>query len=396
MRGWISRRGFLGAAVAVAAGSGDPRRTWARVAAQERTQAPAGTELIVRQAEPLNAEPGLGDLVAEAVTPVKHFYIRSHGAVPQVEAEGFKVRIEGLVNKPLELSLGEIRERFKPQTVDAALTCAGNRREEISAIKPVAGVQWSAGAIGQARWTGALLADVLKAAEIKPGARHVWFDGLDQIKEKDGSQAAFGGSIPLEKAFAADAKALLAHAMNDAPLTAAHGAPLRTIVPGYIGARSVKWLAKITVSDRPSPNHYVAEAYKLIQTDDKAEVAAAEPIYAFPVNAAICTPAAGAKLKAGRTTVAGYALPAGHSGCTLAKVELSTDGGATWKPAKLQGDARAFSWQLWSADVELPAGKHELLVRASDSRGNTMPKQGQWNLKGYLYNGWHRVAVEAA
>jgi sulfite oxidase len=378
----ISRRVFLGAAAVGAA---------AALKARAQQRAPEGTELIVRQEQPLNAEPALADLVAEALTPVKHFYIRSHGSVP-VAADGFKVRIEGLVNKPLELTLGEIRERFKSQTTEAALTCAGNRREEISKIKPVAGVQWSAGAIGQARWTGAPLADVLRAAELKPEASHVWFDGLDQIKEKDGSQAPFGGSIPLEKALAADAKALVAHAMNEAPLTAAHGAPLRTIVPGYIGARSVKWLAKITLSDRPSPNHYVAEAYKLIQTEDEAK--AAEPIYAFPINAAICSPAAGATLKAGRTTVAGYALPAGVPGCTITTVELSTDGGASWKPARLQEGARAFSWQLWSADVDLPAGKHELLVRATDSRGHTMPKQGNWNLKGYLYNGWHGVAVE--
>ncbi len=384
----LSRRRFLQSSAALAAAAAS-----ARLRAE---QAPAGTELIVRQEQPLNAEPALDDLLAEALTPVKHFYIRSHGPVPEVEMAGFKVRIEGLVNKPLDLTLGEIRERFRSHTALAALTCAGNRREELSAIKPVAGVQWSAGAIGQARWTGALLADVLRAAEVKPAAKHVWFDGLDPIKEKDGSQAPFGGSIPLDKALAAVSPTLLAHAMNETPLTAAHGAPLRTIVPGYIGARSVKWLAKITLSDRPSPNHYVAEAYKLVQSDDKAEAAEAQPIYAFPINAAICSPAAGAKLQAGRTTVAGYALPAGLPGCTIAKVELSTDGGRSWRPARLEGEGRTCCWQLWSAAVELPAGEHELLVRATDSRGHTMPQQGQWNLKGYLYNGWHRVAIDVA
>jgi sulfite oxidase len=178
--------------------------------------------------------------------------------------------------------------------VEATLTCAGNRRQEMSVIKPVAGVQWDAGAIGNARWTGALLADVLRAAEIQDGAKHVWFEGLDPIKEKDGSVAPFGGSIPITRALSGEGP-LLAHAMNGSPLTAEHGFPLRTIVPGYIGARSVKWLAKIVVSDRPSPNHYVAEAYKLIQRDDKTEVAAAEPIYSYPINAAICSPAAGTK-----------------------------------------------------------------------------------------------------
>src|SRR5207237_2626563 len=132
---------------------------------------------------------------------------------------------------------------------------------------------------------------------------HVWCEGLDPIKEKDGSGAPFGGSIPHDKALAQTSPTLVAHAMNDEPLTAEHGAPLRTIVPGYIGARSVKWLTKITVSDRPSPNHYVAAAYKVIQSEDKAEVARAEPIYGFPVNAAICSPTSGAPIKAGRTRI---------------------------------------------------------------------------------------------
>jgi sulfite oxidase len=257
-------------------------------------------------------------------------------------------------------------------------------------------VQWDAGAIGNARWTGASLADVLRSLEIKEGARHVWFEGHDPIQEKDGSVAPFGGSIPLEKALAGDGAALVVHAMNDEPLTPEHGFPLRMVVPGYIGARSVKWLTKITVSDQPSPNHYVAEAYKLIQTESKEEVAAAKPIYEFPVNAAICSPASGTKLKAGKTTLSGYALASGEAGCTIAKVEVSRDGGRNWTDAKLAGNSRPFAWQLWTTEIELAAGKQELVVRATDSRGKRMPERGQWNLKGYLYNGWHRISVEVA
>jgi sulfite oxidase len=353
-------------------------------------------DLVARQADPYNAEPPLASLVAEAVTPVKHFYVRSHGPTLKLEASGYKLRVEGLVNKSLELSLDQLREQFKSHTTEATLTCAGNRRAEANRIKPVSGVQWNAGAIGHARWSGAALAEVLRAAELKPEAKHVWFEGLDPIKEKDGSAAPFGGSIPLDKALAADAPALLASQMNGAALLAEHGFPLRTIVPGYIGARSVKWLGKIVVSDRPSPNHYVAEAYKLVQTDAKEQLAAAEPIYMYSVNAAICTPGSGENLKAGRTMIAGYALPAGEPNCTVAKVEVSTDGGQHWRDARLQGEARPYAWQLWTAEVELAPGGHELIARASDSRGHTMPKQGEWNLKGYLYNGWHQVTVEVA
>src|SRR6185312_10581229 len=171
----------------------------------------------------------------------------------------------------------------------------------------------------------------------------VWFEGLDPITEKDGSVAPFGGSIQLTKAIDADAPVLLADRMNGQPLTAEHGFPLRTVVPGYIGARSVKWPTKIVVSDRPSPNHYVAEAYKIIRSDSKDELSAANPIYSYSINAAICSPAIGDRLKAGRTKLTGYALAAGEPGCTLDKVEVSRDGGRTWMTANVQNGARPFS-----------------------------------------------------
>jgi len=353
----------------------------------------ADSDLIVRSADPLNSEPPLAALLAAPVTPVKHFYVRNHGPMPNVDAAGYKFRIEGLVDRTLELSLAELKDRFRSSTTEATLTCAGNRRKELSAIKEVGGVQWDAGAIGCGRWTGPRLTEVLKAAGLKSGAKHVWFEGLDQIKEKDGSVAPFGGSIPLESTAAS--LALLVHEMNGEPLSAEHGFPLRMIVPGYIGARSVKWLSKITLSDRPSPNHYVAAAYKLIQSDDKDELARAEPIYGFPVNAAICSLVPGARIKAGRTAVGGYALPSGAASCTLATVAVSGDGGKNWTRAQLFGRGTPFNWQQWTAELDLPTGKHDLVVRATDSRGNTMPEKGDWNAKGYLYNGWHHVTVEA-
>jgi sulfite oxidase len=398
--GFGSRRRFLqgSAAIAAAAALGGRRAAFA-----------AEQDLIVRSADPLNAEPRLLALVADALTPAKHFYVRNHGPIPKVEAKDYKLRIEGMVGLELELSLAQIKERFPQVTVESTLTCAGNRRQEMSAIKPVGGVQWDAGAIGHARWTGVRLSDVLRAAFVEPAGKYVWFEGADLIKEKDGSVAPFGGSIPLEKTFTAirvgkggriadssDSRTpIIAHSMNDEPLTAEHGAPLRMVVPGYIGARSVKWLSKITVSDRASPNHYVAEAYKVIQNEDKDEVARAEPIYGFPVNAAICSPAAGAMVKAGKTLVGGYALPSGDEPATIAKVEISRDGGRSWAEAQLFGKAAPFCWQQWTAEVELSPGKHELVVCATDSRGNMTPEKAEWNFKGYLYNGWHRVAVEA-
>jgi sulfite oxidase len=369
----------------------------------------AEQDLIVRTADPFNAEPPLIALVADKITPVKHFYVRNHGPMPNVDLASHKIRVEGMVERPLELSLAELKARFRQVTVEATLTCAGNRRQEMSAIKPVGGVQWDAGAIGHASWTGVSLGEVLRAAGIDAGAKHVWFEGLDPIKEKDGSVAPFGGSIPLQRAFdrivgvgkggnvtpSDTLPVLIAHAMNDEPLTPEHGFPLRIVAPGFIGARSVKWLRKITVSDRPSPNHFVAEAYKLIQSEAKDEVAAAEPIYGFAVNAAICAPAAGAKIKSGRTAVGGYALPSGDEPCKITRVEVSGNGGRTWTDATFFDASPMFSWRQWTVDLDLPAGRHELVVRATDSRSNTMPEKCDWNFKGYMYNAWHRVAVEA-
>ncbi len=388
----LSRRDWLRTSSA-AAGSLLLARWSSRAWAAEPV---ASKDLIVHGQEPLNAEPALHHLAAANITPLEHFYVRCHGPLPKVEASDYRLQIDGLVGKPREWTLAELSCLVAQRELPATLTCAGNRRNEHSAIKPVGGVQWQAGAIGNANWMGALLSSVLQAAELKPEAKHVWFEGLDPIKEKDGSVAPFGGSIPLERAMDQGSPVLLAHTMNGKPLTQPHGFPLRTIVPGYIGARSVKWLSKITLSDRPSPNHFLAEAYKLIKTDDEEELTKAEPIYQFPLNAAICTPAAREQLKAGEVTVAGYALPTGDGKAKIAKVELSTDGGRTWKMAEVAQPSAASCWQLWKLAVKLPAGRHELVVRATDSTGHTQPEKAEWNLKGYLFNAWHRSTVEVA
>jgi len=388
----LHRRQWLRISAAVAASLSLSGR--GRLAADDTP--PKLRNLLVRSEDPLNAEPALAQLAVSAITPTEQFYVRNHGPIPKVDATEFRLKIDGLVHNPQEFSLAQVRKTFKSVSVMATLTCAGNRRREMSQIKPVGGVQWDAGAIGNAMWSGATLAAVLATAEFQPDAKHVWFEGLDPIKEKDGSAAPFGGSIPLARALGNGPPALLAYTMNDKPLTAEHGFPLRTLVPGFIGARSVKWLSKITVSDRPSPNHYVAEAYKIVQSDAKEEAAKAEPIYQFPINAAICTPAEGEKTKAGEVTVGGYALPSGDGKSKIAKVEVSTDGGKSWQTADLRGGPIPDCWQLWGARLTLPAGRHELVVRATDSAGRLQPEKGDWNLKGYLYNAWHRTSVEVA
>lgn len=355
------------------------------------------TRLLVHSQAPMNAEPPLPDLVKSWITPVETFFIRSHGNTPEIKGDSYRLSVEGLVEKPLTLSLAELGQ-FEQHSATATLTCAGNRRTEHSRIKPIKGVQWREGAIGNATWSGSRLSDLLKKAGLRDAAKHVWFEGLDTV-EDGGKKFSFGGSIPLEKALLdrdGIPGGLVATTMNDQPLSADHGFPARTVVPGYIGARSVKWLSKIVVSDRPSPNHFVADVYKLVDVGDSLETAENAPIYRMPLNSAICTPAADAAVKPGRVAVAGYVLPPGIPGVSIRQVELSTDGGKTWHAAKLTSPAAEFCWQLWSAEVAVTNQTQDLIVRATDSRGDTQPQMPRWNAKGYLFNGWHRVPLKVS
>jgi sulfite oxidase len=158
----LSRRQLIVSSAVLASASRFGLRAWG---AEE-----AARKLKVRSEKPLNAEPELADLVRERLTPTELFYVRNHGPIPEVKAADHRLSISGLVEQTREYTLAELRDKFKPQSAEATLTCAGNRREEMSAIKPVGGVQWSAGAIGHAQWRGCALAEVLKAAGIRSGA----------------------------------------------------------------------------------------------------------------------------------------------------------------------------------------------------------------------------------
>lgn len=357
----------------------------------------ASADLIVRQMSPYNAEPPLPKLIENWITPVNSFFVRSHGDVPALDAKELTLTVDGLVEKPLTLKIGELIERFAGASTTATLTCAGNRRSEFAAIQKVGGVQWDAGAIGNAEWQGVRLVDVLKAAGVKAEANHVWFEGRDQVTEKN-STFPFGGSIPLEKALATTATGacLLATRMNGQPLTASHGFPLRTVVPGFIGARSVKWLHKITVADRPSPNHFVADVYKVVPEDNADLIARSSPIYEFALNSAICVPSAGTEVTGDQITVKGFALTNGAIGKSVRTIEVSADDGRSWTRAKITSPVRDYCWVLWSADVAVTAKSRSLIVRATDSGGDMQPERCPWNYKGYQFNGWHKVDLKQA
>ncbi len=353
---------------------------------------PAKADLIYRTRAPRNGEPRLDKLVENWVTPTPQFYIRSHGANPAIVADEFKVSIGGMVEKPLEFSIRELAEKFPKSSVTCTVSCAGIRRYEFIKKKELKGVPWQEGPIGNAVWSGVRLSDVLKSAGIKPEAKHIWFEGADEVV--DGKATfPFGGSVPMSKLLEEDERipgVLLATHMNGEPLLPDHGFPLRTIVPGYIGARSVKWLRKIVVSDKPSPNHFIADVYKMVYSGTPAEIDETAPIYRYPVNAALCS----ADYKLGKATVKGYALPSGQKGCAVSKVEVSTDDGKSWIEATLGEQVGEFCWRLWSATFPILNPETVVCVRATDSLGNSMPESVPWNPKGYLYNAWHRVPLK--
>ena len=348
---------------------------------------------IVRSEEPYNSEPKRERLRESFVTAQADFYVRSHGDVPEIDAATHRLRVTGRVATPLDLGMNELRTRFEMRTVEAVLQCAGNRRADMNAVAPVEGDPWETGAIGNARWTGVALADVLRAAgaDDAPGL-HVAFSSLDEC-DVDGKHFTYGASIPIEKAIAPEV--LLAFAMNDEPLAPEHGFPLRVVVPGFAGVRSPKWLAAIEVRDRPSDNPIQAEDYKLLPPDirckDDIDWSRGETIDEMPINSAICEPAPDAILAAGRTIVRGYAMATAHA---VARVDVSADGGERWTEATLERSA-PWSWTFWSAELDLAAGPHELTVRAFDASGATQPARPQdgWNIKGYLATAWHRVPV---
>ena len=351
---------------------------------------------IVRTEEPLNSEPPLAELVRDVITPAEWFYVRTHGSIPDLDETDFALVVDGEVDAPLRLSMSDLRQKFEKGTVMAALQCAGNRRTEMIAVAPIPGeVAWGSQAIGNAVWSGARLRDVIAAAKPRPQAKHVAFLGADEI-DKNGERIGFGASIAIGKALEHDT--LLAYEMNGLPLDRVHGAPLRGVVPGFIGARSVKWLTKVTLQSNESANYYQAHSYKIFASDvtpESADWGSVPAIEAVAINAVVCRPLDGATVAAGPTTISGYAI--GKGGAAVARVEVSADGGATWTDADLLGRREAWRWNIWEARLDLGPGKHEIVVRARDEAGNEQPAdaRGLWNFKGYGWNARHRISITA-
>jgi sulfite oxidase len=351
-------------------------------------------DLIVHEEEPFNAETGPAALAEGPLTAIDAFYVRGHGPVPEVDPSTWRLRVDGFVERELDLSLTTLREAFRERTLTATLQCAGNRRAGLIAIRDIPGeAPWGPGATGTAKWTGVALADVLALAGPLRHATYVGFEGADLCAEPTPAER-FGGSIPLDKARRPEV--LLAWAMNDEPLPAVHGAPLRVVVPGYIGARSVKWLERIEVRSGPWQGYFQHVVYRLLPEDGTPGPGAGTALGVVALNSDVLSPADGESVRAGPVEARGYAFAGGER--HVARVDVSTDGGASWSQAELLEDLGPWAWRRWRTTVDLPPGEHEIAVRAWDSSAATQPEDeaALWNPKGYVNNARPRVRVHAS
>jgi sulfite oxidase len=350
-------------------------------------------EFVFLTTEPLNGAPSPALLRQSWLTPTPLFFVRNHGTVPVVNGDDYCLQIGGLTRKPLSLSLADLKRGFSRREVTATLQCAGNRRDELLALGDIPNeLIWGPTAVGNATWAGAPLSEVLAAAGVMDRAAHVAFLGLDAVWQGT-ENVGFGGSVPLDKALMPEV--LLAYEMNGDALPPEHGFPLRVILPGYIGARSVKWLASIVLQTGPSNNYFQARAYKLFPphvTPTNVDWNAGLMLGENRLGAVICQPTPGQVISAGAVCVQGYVI---SSGQPAARVEVSADGGQTWCDAHFTLDAAPWAWRFWESEVHLPPGQCELVARAWDDQGECQPEQLEtvWNFKGYMNNAWQRITI---
>ena len=347
------------------------------------------------------------------ITPVAQFFTRSHAAPPAIDLNTWRLEVDGLVERPARYSLDDLAKTFAQKEVASTLVCAGMRRAELLEVAPLPGeLPWQADAASTGVWSGIALCDVLEAAGVKSAAKHVEFIGLDRV-ERHGHEFGFGGSIDLHKALTDDV--LLATHLNGAPLPSEHGFPMRVVVPGWIGARQVKWLGRINVKAEPSDNYFQTNAYRVQREpnpNDLRDVTSGIAMTTVPLNAVMTEIAgdagdaevaggiagdagvrkAGNVVAAGVVTVRGWAM--GTGGGPLHSIEVTTEGSNEWVAAHAVGDAGRWTWTFWQATLELPPGEHVLVARAADATGGMPSSVSEtWNVKGYGNNAWHRVRI---
>lgn len=324
------------------------------------------------------------------VTPLGLHYLLTHYDIPDVDAESWRLEIDGLVERPLSLSLEDLRAR---PAVEIAVTmeCAGNGRAHLE--PHVVSQPWLLEAVGTARWRGVPAAGLLEEARVRDGAVEALFTGLDHGVE-GGEEQSYARSLPLGELLAGDA--ILAYEVNGVPLPPQHGFPLRLVVPGWYGMTSVKWLARVSLVDEPFDGYQMRHAYRLRR--EEGEVG--EPIMRMAPRSLMVPPGIPEFLSRSRVAESGRCEVVGRAWSgesEIAGVDVSTDGGETWAPAELGDDVLGrWAWRSWRFAWDATPGEYELCSRARDAAGNVQPLEPLWNLGGYLNNAVQRVAVTVA
>jgi DMSO/TMAO reductase YedYZ molybdopterin-dependent catalytic subunit len=343
---------------------------------------------IQRSETPLTLETPIAAL-EQPLTPNELFYVRNHFPVPTLQANTWRLRVQGAVERELDLTLEDLR-RMTARTVTMTLECAGNSR---SLLNPaVRGTQWANGAVSTTEWTGVSLIDVLNRAGIRQGAVDVVLEGADrgEIVSEPRTPGAiqYGRSLPLAKA--RQQTVILAHRMRNADLPANHGFPVRAIVPGWYGMASVKWLTRIIVTDRPYNGFFQSLDYSIYERRQGSVTVT--PITEMQVKSLIVSPTPMQRI-APNTAVRVHGV-AWSGDANVTRVEISSDNGRTWAAARLLGNELAHTWRPWELNWRTPAAAANvrLLARATDARGNTQPMQRDTDRRNYMVN--HVVPVE--
>ena len=344
---------------------------------------------IVRSEEPLNLEMPF-ETTDNFITPTKSFYVRTHFPIPKIDRDAWWLHVEGEVEKPFAIDYEELL-KLESLTVPVTLECAGNNRNFLE--PKVKGVQWGLGAVGTAEWTGVPLSVLLNRAVVRSSAREVILEGadhglLDDPKSPPG-ELRFSRSVSLEKA---RRDVLLAYRMNGNDLPPEHGFPVRAIVPGWYAMASIKWLQRIIVTDQPFAGYYQTLDYSYWKR--RGDVAELSPLTELQIKAEIAKPAQSDKVPANSTVrIHGAAWASDNE---IVRVDVSTDGGSTWKEATLLGHSKPNAWRFWEFNCKTPtaSGKQTIVARAVDSLGQTQPAHRDPDRGTYMINHLLPITVE--
>ena len=339
--------------------------------------------------DPENSETPLGEM-RSWVTPNVFFFVRNHFDEPHIRPEAWRLQVHGHVRAPRVWTWEELAG-LPERTVFATMECAGNGRSFLHPVEP--GVQWGAGAVGHAEWTGVPLLSVLERSKLLSDALEILCEGADSGTEPDHPQPMpFARGLPLAKALHPDT--LLAFRMNGEPLTRSHGAPVRLIVPGWYGVCSVKWIKRLEVLDGMFSGYFQSNKYTIRRREDAGERKVR--LTRMVVKSEIIRPGPDATLQPGVNRISGIAW-AGEE--AVAGVEVSVDGGASWRSAALVGPQAPYSWALWEYLWEASRpGEYALMCRATSTAGESQPTEHDPLRGGYMINFWrgHHVKIVGA